>query len=619
MVGKRVRLIRGSNQVDLNGSWSYDTEGRMTQVVYPGWSYQGTAVGGSNYTYAYDSMGRLSTMNNYYPSTSLISGVTYGVANEVQAITGSLFNETRSYNSLFQLAQITVPGALNIQYAYSSTMNNGKVASQTDVISGEQVVYTYDALNRLATARTVTNPAVTQWGQSYNYDGFGNLTAQNVIKGSAPTMSVTYNAATNRQTGDTADANGNLGPGYLYDMANRLLQPSGVTVQYAYAPGNKRVWRGNGSTLDEIAFWSPNGQKLATYQVAGYSGALNFNLTGTDVYFGSRLIAKGTNNYGSTNDWVTLASVATDRLGSIGKFYPYGIERPSATTNDTEKFTGYYRDAATGLDYADQRYHQPGVGRFMSPDPSANPTSPAAPSDQSTPQSWNRYAYALGDPINNSDPTGTDSVTCDPFSDPTCDPGDPGDPGYPDSPSPDPGTPSSFTLNCPTPTVLTQLGQALGASLDICQTTIFTADGSSVTDYSLIVPLSSWDQLAGAANGFLGGQLAAAGGITIALDGEVTIGVIAGTLAAPEVLITIAVIGAAYEIYHIEQVIQRRQSQAGQTAELNKALAKYKQQCGATLTRAQRGQLHTAITKQDYTPEEILELIIAMFGCPNPQ
>src|SRR5258708_20528018 len=85
-------------------------------------------------------MGRLSTMTDTLANSTLISGVTYGVANEVQAIAGSLFNETRSYNSLFQLAQITVPGALNIQYAYSSTMNNGKIASQTDVISGEQVV-----------------------------------------------------------------------------------------------------------------------------------------------------------------------------------------------------------------------------------------------------------------------------------------------------------------------------------------------------------------------------------------------------------------------------------------------------------------------------------------------
>src|SRR6266852_6627112 len=107
----------------------------------------------------------------------------------------------------------------------------------------------------------------TQWGQSYNYDGFGNLTDQNVIKGSAPTMHVVYNASTNRQSGDTADANGNLGSGYVYDISNRLLQASGTTMKYAYAADNKRVWRGDGASTGEIAYWSPAGQKLATYQV----------------------------------------------------------------------------------------------------------------------------------------------------------------------------------------------------------------------------------------------------------------------------------------------------------------------------------------------------------------
>ena len=51
--------------------------------------------------------------------------------------------------------------------------------------SGEQVVYEYDALNRLASATAMSG----SWGQSYSYDGFGNLTAQNVTAGSAPAYS----------------------------------------------------------------------------------------------------------------------------------------------------------------------------------------------------------------------------------------------------------------------------------------------------------------------------------------------------------------------------------------------------------------------------------------------
>ncbi|MEQ1949649.1 MAG: RHS repeat-associated core domain-containing protein [Bryobacteraceae bacterium] len=335
----------------------------------------------------------------------MLSGVTYGIANEVLTLTANTSfanNETRGYNSLFQLTQLTVGAGLSMQYAYSGTQNNGKITSQTDVLSGEQVVYTYDSLNRLATAQTADNPSVTQWGQSYNYDGFGNLTDQNVIKGSAPSMHVVYNASTNRQTGDTADANGNIGSGYLYDIENRLLRPgASSTVQYGYDAGNKRVWRGD-TGVDEFAFFAGN-QKLATYTLAVSGTSVRHTLTSTNVYFGGRMIGKGTYNSGGTNDKVTVASVAQDRLGSMnGKFYPYGQERPSATANDKEKFTGYYRDASTGLDYADQRYHQSGVGRFMTPDyywRSANPFDPG---------SINRYAYVGGDPLNRIDPQGLD-------------------------------------------------------------------------------------------------------------------------------------------------------------------------------------------------------------------
>ncbi|HZV06182.1 MAG TPA: RHS repeat-associated core domain-containing protein, partial [Gemmataceae bacterium] len=134
--------------------------------------------------------------------------------------------------------------------------------------------------------------------------------------------------------------------------------------------------------------------------------------TGTYYYFGGRMVKNAS------------AWVYGDRLGSIGKYYPYGQERPSATQYGTEKFTGYLRDAETGLDYADQRYEQPGLGRFLTPD-----RVMGTPAD---PGSWNLYAYTCGDPVNRIDRSGMDD--CDPenpqdcycqiygASDPHCDP-----------------------------------------------------------------------------------------------------------------------------------------------------------------------------------------------------
>ena len=115
------------------------------------------------------------------------------------------------------------------------------------------------SLNRLASAQT-TQTGGTQWGQSYNYDGFGNLTDQTVIKGSAPDVHVAYNYLTNLQTGDTADANGNIGAGYIYDMDNRLVQPgTSSTARYAYDAANKRVWRGD-TTFASPLHWAPSSQ-----------------------------------------------------------------------------------------------------------------------------------------------------------------------------------------------------------------------------------------------------------------------------------------------------------------------------------------------------------------------
>lgn len=89
-----------------------------------------------------------------------------------------------------------------------------------------------------------------------------------------------------------------------------------------------------------------------------------------------------------------------DRLGSIGKYYPYGEEKGTATANDALKFATYTRDAATGLDYADQRYYSSQFGRFMSADPYM------ASGGAGDPGSWNRYAYVGDDPSNYYDPAG---------------------------------------------------------------------------------------------------------------------------------------------------------------------------------------------------------------------
>jgi RHS repeat-associated protein len=88
-------------------------------------------------------------------------------------------------------------------------------------------------------------------------------------------------------------------------------------------------------------------------------------------------------------------------------YYPFG-EEATAFNQDTEqmKFTGHERDLASAagagddLDYMHARHCSPLTGRFLSVDPSMASASAVKP------QSWNRYSYALGNPMAYIDPSG---------------------------------------------------------------------------------------------------------------------------------------------------------------------------------------------------------------------
>ena len=141
-----------------------------------------SATPGPHLGIAYDTMGRPYTLTDLAANNTLITGTTYGPSNELLSLAG-VINETRTYNSMLQLTSLVSSNSsgtsVNLTYTYSGTQNNGKITGQTDNLSGEQVVYAYDTLNRLASAT-----AGSTWGQSYSFDGFGNLQDQTVTAGS---------------------------------------------------------------------------------------------------------------------------------------------------------------------------------------------------------------------------------------------------------------------------------------------------------------------------------------------------------------------------------------------------------------------------------------------------
>ena len=269
------------------------------------------------------------------------------------------------------------------------------------------VSYTYDQLNRLATAISASG-GTTNWGLGFSYDVYGNRTAQTVTAGdqSVPNFQVAFNNK-NQMIGYGYDDNGNQlnaagGATLEYDEENRLKKwtKQGQTEEYRYHPAGWRLSNSN----DGSYLYGPGGQ-LLTKSAARYTDY---------VYFAGRLLF--TMSEGQMDPRLTrLTRVYNDRLGSTRatwvatygggsttrNYYPFG-EEIGSTSNDQYKFASTYRDSATGLDYAINRYYASGTGRFLTGDPESSSMHLSAPI------SLNRYSYAFGDPVNYRDPGALD-------------------------------------------------------------------------------------------------------------------------------------------------------------------------------------------------------------------
>ncbi len=148
------------------------------------------------------------------------------------------------------------------------------------------------------------------------------------------------------------------------------------------------------------------GNRVVTEIAGGLSGSGTASLAVArdNVYLGGLLVAS------SAGAWSYSAS---DHLGSIRavwnasgtktedhRYWPYG-EDAMATLNQHLSFQGMERNDATHQYYDHARSQQFNIGRFLSTDPYHGSIE--------EPATWNRYCFALGNPIRYTDPDGLNS------------------------------------------------------------------------------------------------------------------------------------------------------------------------------------------------------------------
>ena len=341
-----------------------------------------------------------------------------------------------TYNSRLQPLQSTATQTSPSNTLFSRTYNfhlgshdNGNLYAVQDGLDtlgldrpNGSVTYTYDTVNRLNSAATTgTNctemdGGTKDWASSYTIDAWGNLTAKTSTLCQGETMAPTTASSHNQLATASYDSAGNLyqlaGGGYTYDAEGRLINGMGTAYTYdgmgerVAKTGTKLYWKGVGST----ALVETNTGDTNPTMYIFFNGARIARID-----YGSSAKYYVTDNVGST-------AVETDSSGdqlNASLFFPYGVERiiQQGDTANNYRFTGKERDQETGLDDFGARYYDSSMGRFMTPDWDAKPTTVPYASF-GDPQTLNLYSYVENGPLNRVDadghfnqPMGPSSVT----------------------------------------------------------------------------------------------------------------------------------------------------------------------------------------------------------------
>jgi RHS repeat-associated protein len=403
----RDRTLKSVRYLSKNGNtytnqFTFDDADRLNSTIYPN--------GGPTVTNIFDLGENLSQVKQ-------VGGA------------GTAFYAAKGFNALHQLLGINFGnGVVTSNSYYPVSLRLQKIA--TSKSSGIQsLTYTFDAIgNVLGVADGVYTGSASATFGNIVYDDLNRLTSLTNASGNfSYAFDSVGNVLTNKESGSgaytygsggirphvvrtangqryTVDLDGNIvfrGLQRLdYDVNNRLyhvINTNGIVTTFGYAADGERLWELNGT--NNLQVWIGNNYEekngLILYHIcAGGKQVATFDKTGTNVF----------QYYHPDN--LTSTSIQTDTNGNEIQDYGYSAFGQSRYTQSTNvfsvsrRYTGQVLDDDTGLYYYNARYYDPMLARFTQPDDIIP--------DLSDPQTYNRYAYCLNNPLRYTDPSGNE-------------------------------------------------------------------------------------------------------------------------------------------------------------------------------------------------------------------
>jgi RHS repeat-associated protein len=376
----------------FSNSYAYNAASNRTSFAAPD---------GSTNTYAYDTLGRLSTLTN---SLTGQFGFSYDNLNRRAALNRpNGVNTSYSYDSLSRLLNVLhKAGTVTLDGAGYTYDNAGNRTAKTNYLNNITEQYTYDPLYQLT--QVTQGPTTTE---SYSYDPVGNrlsslgvspyaYNSSNQLT-STPTATFTYDS--NGNTITKTDSNGTTT--YNWDFENRLdsvtLPGTGGTVSFKYDPFGRRIQKSslNGTTnylydaANIVAEYDQTGQLMARYtEGIGIDAPLAQSKAGKIDYY--------------QQDGIGSVTSLTNATGSLDTSYIYDsfgvLNSALGAQSSVARYTGREFDDETGLSYHQARYYDPSLGRFLSEDPIGFEGG------------MNFYSYTDNNPVNFLDPSGLQKV-----------------------------------------------------------------------------------------------------------------------------------------------------------------------------------------------------------------